>query len=61
MVKNKGRARAAGLSILERHGVRYITQEAAFHCRHCDVSISSPNVAHAKRHLTTKQHLLLQY
>ena len=61
MVKNKGRARAAGLSILERHGVRYITQEAAFHCRHCDVSISSTNVAHAKRHLTTKQHLLLQY
>ena len=61
MVKKKGRTRAAGLSILERHGVRYITQEAAFHCRHCDVSISSTNVAHAKRHLTTKQHLLLQY
>ena len=61
MVKKKERVRARALSLLERHGVRYIPQEAAFHCRHCDVSISSTKLAHAKRHLTTKQHLLLQY
>ena len=61
MPKNKKCARIDGLSILERHGVKYIQEEEVFHCRYCDISISSTKMAHAKRHLTTKQHILMQY